>query len=141
MNIMLVSVSEHTREIGIRMAVGARPSNVRIQFLTEAVVLSLLGGVIGISSGVGISKAITQFFAWPTVISIKSIVIAVGFSAFVGVFFGFWPAWKASNLDSIDNQPSHTRGFSHELDGLVIFPYLLFLSYSVKCRPVVSLPL
>ena len=102
MNIMLVSVSERTREIGIRMAVGARPSNVRVQFLTEAVVLSLLGGIIGISSGIGISKAITQFFAWPTVISIQSIVIAVGFSAFVGVFFGFWPAWKASNLDPID---------------------------------------
>ena len=102
MNIMLVSVSERTREIGIRMAVGARPSNVRVQFLTEAVVLSLLGGVIGISSGIGISKAITQFFAWPTVISVQSIVIAVGFSAFVGVFFGFWPAWKASNLDPID---------------------------------------
>ena len=102
MNIMLVSVSERTREIGIRMAVGARPSNVRVQFLTEAVVLSLLGGIIGISGGIGISKAITQFFSWPTVISIQSIVIAVGFSAFVGVFFGFWPAWKASNLDPID---------------------------------------
>ena len=102
MNIMLVSVSERTREIGIRMAVGARPSNVRVQFLTEAVVLSLLGGIIGISGGIGISKAVTQFFSWPTVISIQSIIIAVGFSAFVGVFFGFWPAWKASNLDPID---------------------------------------
>ena len=102
MNIMLVSVSERTREIGIRMAVGARPSNVRVQFLTEAVVLSVLGGAIGISGGVGISKAITRFFSWPTVISVKSIVVAVGFSAFVGVFFGFWPAWKASNLDPID---------------------------------------
>ncbi len=102
MNIMLVSVSERTREIGIRMAVGARPSNVRVQFLTEAVVLSLLGGIIGISSGIGVSKAITQFLSWPTVISMQSVVIAVGFSAFVGVFFGFWPAWKASNLDPID---------------------------------------
>ena len=102
MNIMLVSVSERTREIGIRMAVGARPSNVRVQFLTEAVVLSLLGGIIGISGGIGISKAITQFLSWPTVISMQSVVIAVGFSAFVGVFFGFWPAWKASNLDPID---------------------------------------
>ena len=102
MNIMLVSVSERTREIGIRMAVGARPSNVRVQFLTEAVVLSVLGGAIGISSGVGISKAITAFANWPTIISIKSIIVAVGFSAFVGVFFGFWPAWKASNLDPID---------------------------------------
>ena len=102
MNIMLVSVSERTREIGIRMAVGARPSNVRIQFLTEAVVLSILGGAIGIASGVGISKLITVILSWPTVISIESIIIAVSFSAFVGVFFGFWPAWKASNLDPIE---------------------------------------
>lgn len=102
MNIMLVSVSERTREIGIRMAVGARPSNVRAQFLTEAVVLSLLGGAIGISGGVGISKGITEFFSWPTVISVQSIIVAAGFSAFVGIIFGFWPAWKASNLDPID---------------------------------------
>lgn len=102
MNIMLVSVSERTREIGIRMAVGARPSNVRVQFLTEAVVLSLLGGAIGISMGVGISKAISSFIGWATLISGQSIVIAAGFSAFVGVVFGFWPAWKASNLDPID---------------------------------------
>ena len=102
MNIMLVSVSERTREIGIRMAVGARPSNVRVQFLTEAVVLSILGGSIGIAGGIGISKTITQIFSWPTVISMQSIIIAVGFSAIVGVFFGFWPAWKASNLDPIE---------------------------------------
>lgn len=102
MNIMLVSVSERTREIGIRMAVGARPSNVRVQFLTEAVVLSVLGGAIGIAIGVGVSKGITSFFAWPTVVSMQSIVVATGFSAFVGVMFGFWPAWKASNLDPID---------------------------------------
>ncbi|MBQ7578024.1 MAG: ABC transporter permease [Synergistaceae bacterium] len=101
MNIMLVSVTERTREIGIRMAVGARPSNVRVQFLTEAVVLSLLGGAIGISGGVGISHAVTHFLGWPTVISVQSIIIAAGFSAFVGVLFGFWPAWKASNLDPI----------------------------------------
>ena len=101
MNIMLVSVSERTREIGIRMAVGARPSNVRVQFLTEAVVLSLLGGAIGISGGIGVSQLITEIFTWPTVISGKSIIIAAGFSAFVGVLFGFWPAWKASNLDPI----------------------------------------
>ena len=102
MNIMLVSVSERTREIGIRMAVGARPSNVRVQFLTEAVVLSLLGGAIGISLGVGISKSVTAFFGWATVISGQSIVVAAGFSAFIGIMFGFWPAWKASNLDPID---------------------------------------
>ena len=102
MNIMLVSVSERTREIGIRMAVGARPSNVRTQFLTEAVVLSLLGGAIGISMGVGVSKSITAFIGWATLISGQSIVIAAGFSAFIGIMFGFWPAWKASNLDPID---------------------------------------
>ena len=102
MNIMLVSVSERTREIGIRMAVGARPANVRVQFLTEAVVLSLLGGAIGITGGIAVSKAVTEIFSWATVISMQSIIIAVGFSAIVGVFFGFWPAWKASNLDPID---------------------------------------
>ena len=102
MNIMLVSVSERTREIGIRMAVGARPSNVRVQFLTEAIVLSFLGGAIGIGLGVGISKLITQIFNWPAIISLQSVVMAAGFSGFVGVVFGFWPAWKASNLDPID---------------------------------------
>ena len=102
MNIMLVSVSERTREIGIRMAVGARPSNVRVQFLTEAVVLSLLGGAIGISLGVGISKSVTVFLGWATLISGQSIIIAAGFSVFIGILFGFWPAWKASNLDPID---------------------------------------
>lgn len=102
MNIMLVSVSERTREIGIRMAVGARPSNVRVQFLTESVVLSFLGGAIGILIGVGISKAVTIFFGWITVISPHSIVLAAGFSAFVGILFGLWPAWKASNLDPIE---------------------------------------
>ncbi|MDR1378670.1 MAG: ABC transporter permease [Synergistaceae bacterium] len=102
MNIMLVSVSERTREIGIRMAVGARPLDVRIQFLAEAVSLSILGGAIGILGGVGASRALTEIFEWPTVVSTSSILLAVGFSAAVGVFFGFWPAWKASNLDPID---------------------------------------
>lgn len=101
MNIMLVSVSERTREIGIRMAIGARPSNVRMQFLTEAVVLSLLGGAIGISIGVGISHAASSFLPFEAIISLSSVLIAVGFSVAVGVFFGFWPAWKASNLDPI----------------------------------------
>ncbi len=102
MNIMLVSVSERTREIGIRMAVGARPSNVRAQFLTEAVVLSVLGGIMGISGGIGISKLISSIFSWPAIISLDSILLSVGFSAFVGIFFGFWPAWKASKLNPID---------------------------------------
>ncbi|MBQ3403717.1 MAG: ABC transporter permease [Synergistaceae bacterium] len=102
MNIMLVSVSERTREIGIRMAVGARPSNVRMQFLTEAIVLSLLGGAVGIAIGVGVSRVISSLFNWATMVSTQSIVVATGFSAFVGVLFGFWPAWKASNLDPIE---------------------------------------
>ena len=101
MNIMLVSVSERTREIGIRMAIGARPSNVRMQFLTEAIVLSLLGGAIGISIGVGISHAASSFLPFKSIISLNSVFIAVGFSVAVGIFFGFWPAWKASNLDPI----------------------------------------
>ena len=102
MNIMLVSVSERTREIGIRMAVGARPSNVRVQFLTEAVVLSFLGGAIGIAGGFGVSKLLASVMNWPAIVSGKSVILAAGFSAFVGVVFGFWPAWKASNLDPID---------------------------------------
>ena len=102
MNIMLVSVSERTREIGIRMAVGARPSNVRVQFLTEAIVLSFLGGAIGIAGGFGVSKLFANVFNWPAIVSGKSVILAAGFSAFVGVLFGFWPAWKASNLDPID---------------------------------------
>ncbi|MDR1621255.1 MAG: ABC transporter permease [Synergistaceae bacterium] len=102
MNIMLVSVSERTREIGIRMAVGARPIDVRFQFLAEAVILSILGGSAGILGGVGVSRAVTEIWEWPTLISMHSIFLAVGFSAIVGIFFGFWPAWKASNLDPID---------------------------------------
>ena len=102
MNIMLVSVSERTREIGIRMAVGARPIDVRIQFLAEAVILSIFGGSAGILGGIGVSRAITEILEWPTLISMRSVLLAFGFSAIVGVFFGFWPAWKASNLDPID---------------------------------------
>jgi putative ABC transport system permease protein len=102
MNVMLVSVSERTREIGIRMAVGARPMDVRLQFLTEAVLLSFLGGSLGIVGGVGASQVLTALFEWPTIISPDSIFAAVLFSAAVGVFFGFWPAWKASSLDPIE---------------------------------------
>lgn len=102
MNIMLVSVSERTREIGIRMAVGARPWDIRIQFLTEAVTLSIFGGGIGLLLGVGASRAITEFLDWPTIISLGTVLLAVLFSGFVGVFFGFWPAWKASRLDPIE---------------------------------------
>jgi putative ABC transport system permease protein len=102
MNIMLVSVTERTREIGIRMAVGARGRDILLQFLIEAVALSSTGGILGILFGVGGARLITMIKEWPTLVSPQSIVIAFVFSAAVGVFFGFYPARKASQLDPID---------------------------------------
>jgi putative ABC transport system permease protein len=102
MNIMLVSVTERTREIGIRMAVGARARDILLQFLIEAVVLSSTGGILGILCGIGGAKLITVIKEWPTLVSTNSIIIAFAFSAAVGVFFGFYPARKASQLDPID---------------------------------------
>lgn len=102
MNIMLVSVTERTREIGLRMAVGARGKDILNQFLVEAVTLSLIGGFIGILIGVGGSYLIGQLAGWRTELNIDSIVLAVGFSAAVGIFFGFYPARKASQLLPID---------------------------------------
>ncbi len=98
MNIMLVSVTERTREIGLRMAVGARASDILTQFLVEAITLSLIGGFVGIVLGVGGSYAIGAFAGWATQLSPQSIVLAVGFSAAIGIFFGFYPARKASQL-------------------------------------------
>jgi putative ABC transport system permease protein len=102
MNIMLVSVTERTREIGIRMAVGARGRDILLQFLTEAVTLSVLGGTMGIVMGFVIAHFISAKTDWPTVISPTSVMIAFVFSAAVGIFFGFYPARKASQLDPID---------------------------------------
>jgi putative ABC transport system permease protein len=102
MNIMLVSVTERTREIGIRMAVGAQGRDILLQFLTEAITLSLIGGVIGILLGVGTSQLLATQMKWPTLTSPSSILIAFFFSAAVGIFFGFYPARKASRLDPID---------------------------------------
>jgi len=102
MNIMLVSVTERTREIGLRMAIGATEGNVQRQFLTEAVVLSLMGGTIGILFGLGASYVITQTLGWPVLVSPVVIIIAVLFSMAVGVFFGFYPARKAAQLDPIE---------------------------------------
>jgi len=102
MNIMLVSVTERTREIGLRMAIGARSGDILAQFLIEAVTLSLIGGIIGILLGVGGSIAIATLGEWPTVIEINSVILAFGFSAAVGVFFGFYPARNASHLDPIE---------------------------------------
>jgi putative ABC transport system permease protein len=102
MNIMLVSVTERTREIGLRMAVGARRRHILLQFLIEAVTLSLIGGIIGIALGLGGSRAISYFAAWRTLVNPESIVIAFGFAAGIGIFFGFYPARKASRLDPIE---------------------------------------
>jgi putative ABC transport system permease protein len=102
MNIMLVSVTERTREIGLRMAVGARGRDILSQFLVEAITLSLIGGVIGISLGLGASAAISYYFAWRTLVAPEAIALAFGFAACVGVFFGFYPARKAARLDPIE---------------------------------------
>jgi len=102
MNIMLVSVTERTREIGLRMAVGAEPGDILRQFLTEAVVLCLLGGTMGIVLGRGSSYIVSSVLHWPTAASVGAIVAAVVVAASVGVIFGFYPAWKASRLDPIE---------------------------------------
>jgi putative ABC transport system permease protein len=102
MNIMLVSVTERTREIGIRMAIGARSSAVRSQFLIESIVLSLTGGFIGIALGVIVSLSIPKFLGWPTLVSSLAIIGSVIFSAAVGIFFGYYPARKAAALDPIE---------------------------------------
>jgi putative ABC transport system permease protein len=102
MNIMLVSVTERTREIGIRMAVGARGHDILLQFLIEAVTLSSTGGVLGILLGIGGARVLTIVKQWPTLVSANSIIVAFVFSAAVGIFFGFYPARKASQLDPIE---------------------------------------
>src|SRR5213083_3448874 len=102
MNIMLVSVTERTREIGLRMAVGARGRDILVQFLVEAITLSLIGGVIGIALGLGGSRAISYIAEWRTLVAPEAIALAFGFSAAVGVFFGFYPARKAARLDPIE---------------------------------------
>jgi putative ABC transport system permease protein len=102
MNIMLVSVTERPREIGIRMAIGARAFDIRIQFLLEAMLLSLAGGLTGILVGWGAAQGVAGFLKWPATVSGSAVALAAGFSCFVGIFFGFYPAWKASKLRPID---------------------------------------
>ena len=102
MNIMLVSVTERTREIGIRMAVGARSSDIMLQFLVEAVVMAATGGIIGIFLGIGSSELLKTWAQWPTLIDPAVVAVAFLFSGAVGVFFGFYPAKKAAGLDPID---------------------------------------
>ncbi len=102
MNIMLVSVSERTREIGIRLAVGARARDILRQFLVEAVTLSLLGGVVGVLLGLFVSRSVAGLLGWPTLVTSPAIAVAFGFAALVGMFFGYYPARRAARLDPIE---------------------------------------
>jgi len=102
MNIMLVSVTERTREIGIRMSVGATCGDIQVQFLTEAVVLAVFGGLLGIVMGSAASKLISNALGWPTVISTAAIALAFSFAAAIGIAAGWYPALKASRLDPIE---------------------------------------
>jgi putative ABC transport system permease protein len=102
MNILLVSVTERTREIGVRMAIGAKPRNILAQFLVEALTLAVMGGLIGIGLGILVAERLAASFQWPLLIRGDIIVLAVGFSAAIGIGFGLYPAWKASRLDPIE---------------------------------------
>ncbi len=103
MNIMLVSVTERTREIGLRMAVGAKGQDVLWQFLVEAMVLSLVGGLVGVGFGFAVSQGLTQFLEWPTSVPADAVAVSVGFAAVIGIVFGFYPAWKGAQLDPIES--------------------------------------
>ncbi|HEY2380335.1 MAG TPA: FtsX-like permease family protein, partial [Terriglobia bacterium] len=102
MNIMLVSVTERTREIGIRMAVGARPNYIRLQFLTESLVLSLVGGSIGVVMGGSLALVVAHFLGWPSLVSALSVLVSFAFATAIGIFFGYYPAHKAAALDPIE---------------------------------------
>jgi putative ABC transport system permease protein len=101
MNIMLVSVTERTREIGLRMAVGARRRHILAQFLVEALVLSIAGGLVGVVGGFYAARALSESFGWPMLFRTETVLLAVGFSGAVGIVFGIFPARKASRLDPI----------------------------------------
>jgi len=102
MNIMYVSVTERTKEIGLRMSIGARGIDILMQFLLEALLISITGGIIGVVLGVGAAKLITLFLAWPTLVSESSILLSFLVCAITGIFFGYYPAQKASRLDPIE---------------------------------------
>ena len=101
MNVMLVSVTERTKEIGIRITIGAKSRDIVFQFLSEAALLSLFGGIIGVVLGYVLSQMASNFVGWPAIISTKSIFIACMFSGLIGIFFGIYPAFKASRMDPI----------------------------------------
>ena len=102
MNIMLVSVTERTREIGVRKALGATRKAILFQFLMEALVLCVLGGLLGVGAGVGAARIMSNVAGWQTAVATSAVVGALGFSAFIGLFFGIWPAQRAARLDPID---------------------------------------
>ena len=102
MNIMLVSVTERTREIGVRLAIGARGHDIMMQFLTEATALSLLGGALGVALGFGVAHVVAATAHWPTLITAQSVILAFSFAAAIGIFFGYYPALKASRQDPIE---------------------------------------
>lgn len=102
MNIMYVSVTERTKEIGLRMSIGARGTDILLQFLLEAVLISITGGIIGVALGIAASKLVTLFLSWPTLVSNSSIVLSFFVCAITGIFFGYYPAQKASRLDPIE---------------------------------------
>lgn len=102
MNILLVSVTERTKEIGLRMAVGARRAHILLQFLIEAIILTAIGGAAGVAAGIGIAGLLTRMIGWPTIINTPAVIAAFGFSLVVGVFFGLYPANKASKLNPIE---------------------------------------
>ncbi len=117
MNIMLVSVTERTREIGLRMAIGAKGRDVLLQFLVEAIALSLIGGGIGIALGFGLAEGMSRWMSWPAKVPANAVAMAFGFAAATGVFFGFYPAQKAARLDPIDAlQVRMTRQRRRHLD-------------------------
>lgn len=102
MNILLVSVTERTKEIGLRMAVGAKRAHILLQFLIEAIIMTAIGGVLGVGAGIGIARLLTTMIGWPTIINTQAVVAAFFFSLIVGVFFGLYPANKASKLNPIE---------------------------------------
>jgi putative ABC transport system permease protein len=102
MNIMYVSVTERTKEIGLRMSIGARGLDILLQFLVEAILISITGGIIGVAFGLTASKLVSIFLSWPTLVSQSSIVLSFAVCAITGVFFGYYPAQKASRLDPIE---------------------------------------